>query len=227
MAQANLIVLMGNLCKEPNLRYTPSGKPICDLLIATNRKSGTADFIPVIVWGSDAEACGEFLKKGSLVHVTGRIQSRNYEKPEQGTKHVAIEVVVQEIEFLKEAPSKALINSVFLLGNLCKPPNLRFTPAGKAITDLLIATNRKSGAADYLPTIVWGKDAEACEDYLQQGSLVHIHGRLQSRNYEKPDGTKHVAIEVVSQEIEFLDKLLKQPEEELKELLNEESYEEM
>jgi single-strand DNA-binding protein len=99
MAHANMTVLLGNLCKDPNLRFTPSGKAICDLLIAVNRKSGAADYLPVIVWGRDAEACDRFLKKGSLVHVIGRIQSRNYEKPD-GTKHVAIEVVASEIEFL-------------------------------------------------------------------------------------------------------------------------------
>lgn len=99
MAHANVVIVLGNLCKEPNLRFTPSGKAICDLLIAVNRKSGSADYLPVIVWGKDAEACDKFLKKGSLVHVTGRVQSRNYEKPDGG-KHVAIEIVATEIEFL-------------------------------------------------------------------------------------------------------------------------------
>lgn len=99
MAHANLVVVLGNLCKEPNLRFTPSGKAICDLLVAVNRKSGSADYLPVIVWGKDAEACDKFLKKGSLVHISGRIQSRNYEK-QGGEKHVAIEVVATEIEFL-------------------------------------------------------------------------------------------------------------------------------
>lgn len=99
MASVNIAVILGNLCKEPNLRYTPSGKAICDLLVATNRQSGTADYLPVIVWGKDAEACDRMLKKGSLVHIVGRIQSRNYEKPD-GTKHVAIEIVAQDIDFL-------------------------------------------------------------------------------------------------------------------------------
>lgn len=99
MAHANVVVVLGNLCKEPNLRFTPSGKAICDLLVAVNRKSGAADYLPVIVWGRDAEACERFLKKGSLVHVIGRIQSRNYNKPD-GSKHVAIELIASEIEFL-------------------------------------------------------------------------------------------------------------------------------
>ena len=105
MAHANVTILLENLCKDPNLRFTPSGKAICDLLVAVNRKSGATDYLPVIVWGRDAEACDKFLKKGSLVHIVGRTQSRNYEKPD-GSKHVAIEIVAQEIEFLDKASGR-------------------------------------------------------------------------------------------------------------------------
>jgi single-strand DNA-binding protein len=105
MAHANVTILLGNLCKDPNLRFTPSGKAICDLLVAVNRKSGATDYLPVVVWGRDAEACDKFLKKGSLVHIVGRTQSRNYEKPD-GSKHVAIEIVAQEIEFLDKASGR-------------------------------------------------------------------------------------------------------------------------
>lgn len=107
MAQqsTNVVILLGNLCKEPNLRWTPKGKAVCDLLIATNRKSGQADYIPAITWGANAEACGRHLKKGSQVQIVGRIKSRNYEKddpqnPGEKLKHVAIEVDVDQIHFL-------------------------------------------------------------------------------------------------------------------------------
>lgn len=99
MAHGNVVTILGNLCKDPNLRFTPSGKAICDLVVAVNRTSGSADYIPVIVWGKDAEACDKYIKKGSLVFVTGRISSRNYTKPD-GSKHVAIEIVSSQIEFL-------------------------------------------------------------------------------------------------------------------------------
>lgn len=101
----NIVILLGNLCKEPNLRWTPKGKAVCDLLVATNRKSGQADYIPCITWGANAEACGRHLKKGSQVQIVGRIKSRNYEKddpqnPGEKVKHVAIEVDVDQILFL-------------------------------------------------------------------------------------------------------------------------------
>lgn len=101
-SHTNIVVVLGNLCKEPNLRYTPSGKSICDLLVAVNRKGGKADYLPVIVWGDDAEACHRHLKKGSLVHVVGKMSSRNYTKKEgdEETQHVAIELVADKIDFL-------------------------------------------------------------------------------------------------------------------------------
>jgi len=138
MLHANVVVLMGNLTKAPQLRYTPKEKAISDLIVAVNRKSGAADYIPVIVWGEDAESADRFLKRGSLVHVVGRLQTRNYERvfrhpitkepikwtgesqPPTGrdyrvaedgsiyTKHVAVEVVAQEIEFLDKITMRAI-----------------------------------------------------------------------------------------------------------------------
>ena len=103
----------------------------------------------------------------------------------------------------------AFENVTMLMGNLCKAPNLRFTPSGDKICDLLLAVDRGSNSskADYLPVIVWGKDAEACDKYLSSGSLIYVRGRIQSRNYTDSNGEKHVAIEVVAKKIDFIDKI--------------------
>lgn len=118
------------------------------------------------------------------------------------------------------------INKVCLIGNLCKSPTLRITPSGKDICDLLIAVNRKSPNTDYLPVIVWGKDAVSCSEKLTTGSLVAVIGKIQSRNYEKADKSRHVAIEIVAEEIEFLDKLIKgYSTKEIKKVLSEKGIE--
>jgi single-strand DNA-binding protein len=196
---------MGSLCKEPNLRITPSGHHVCDLLVAVNRKSGVADYLPVIVWDEDAVACERSLKTSSLVHVLGRLSSRNYEKP-GGSRHVAIEVISSKITFLSAARAGGHKNAnmILLMGNLCREPSLRATSAGKMISDLIVAVDRKTGGTDYLPVICWNKDAESCGQHLYTGALVHVKGILTSRNYERADGSRHVAIEVSAQEIEFL-----------------------
>lgn len=105
MANANAIILIGNLVNEPITRDTSVGKVLCELELKVERESGNFDYIPVIVWGRDAEACKRYLTIGSLVHITGRIQSRNY-SAEDGAKKVAIEVVASEIEFLSKKPEE-------------------------------------------------------------------------------------------------------------------------
>lgn len=74
------IEIKGFLCKDPVYRKTPSGKEICDLLVAVNRAYGKSDYIPCICWGRTAKYIGNHGKTGDKVVVTGRIQSRTYRK---------------------------------------------------------------------------------------------------------------------------------------------------
>lgn len=106
MPAFNSVTLLGNLTRTPELRYTPSGAAVCDLGLAVNRKYTTAGgekreevlFIGCVAWGKQAESCAEFLDKGSLVMINGRLQSRQWEK--EGQKRTTIEVVVDTVQFL-------------------------------------------------------------------------------------------------------------------------------
>lgn len=95
----NHLELVGVLCKAPNLRRTPLGREICDLLLAVNRRYGRADYLPCIAWGALARSCGE-LAVGDQVHITGRLQSRKYRKITEGveTERTAYEISVMELE---------------------------------------------------------------------------------------------------------------------------------
>lgn len=75
-------------------------------------------------------------------------------------------------------------NSIYLKGFLCKTPNFRKTPLGREITDLLIAVNRPYRKSDYIPCIVWGRNARYAIGF-EVGSAVEITGRIQSRKYQK------------------------------------------
>jgi len=85
MASLNRVILIGNLTRDPELRYTPDGTPVASFTIAVNRAFTTrqgereADFIPIVVWRKRAETCSEYLAKGSQVAVEGRLQIRDYE----------------------------------------------------------------------------------------------------------------------------------------------------
>ena len=106
-ASLNRVLLIGNLTRDPELRYLPSGQAVATFTIAVNRvynsqsgeKKEDTSFIRVVVWARRAEVCNEYLKKGSPVFVEGRLQSRSWEA-QDGTKRSSIEVVAQNVQFL-------------------------------------------------------------------------------------------------------------------------------
>ena len=96
------------------------------------------------------------------------------------------------------------MNKVVLIGRLTKDPELRFTPGtGSAVTTLTLAVDRyntKTGQreADFIPVVIWGKQAESAANYLSKGSQAAISGRIQTRSYDAKDGTKRYVTEVVA-----------------------------
>ena len=108
MASLNKVFLMGNLTRDPELRYTPSGTAVATFTVAVNRvyklpsgeKKEEVSFIRIVAWARQAETCGEFLQKGSPVFVEGRLQSRSWDAPD-GQKRNTIEVNAMNIQFLR------------------------------------------------------------------------------------------------------------------------------
>ncbi|OGX38547.1 MAG: hypothetical protein A3G91_02950 [Omnitrophica WOR_2 bacterium RIFCSPLOWO2_12_FULL_50_9] len=106
----------------------------------------------------------------------------------------------------------ANLNKVFLIGNLTRDPELRYTPGGTAVANLGIAVNRRfkdsSGELKeevcFLTVTVWDKQAEACCQYLHKGRPVFVEGVLQSRFWETSDGQKRSAIDVRAERVQFL-----------------------
>jgi single-strand DNA-binding protein len=108
MATLNKVFLIGNLTRDPELRYIPSGSAVATFTIGVNRvwktptgeKKEQASFIRIVVWGRRAEVCGEYLVKGSPVFVEGRLQSRDWQT-QDGQKRNTVEVVADNIQFLR------------------------------------------------------------------------------------------------------------------------------
>ena len=99
------------------------------------------------------------------------------------------------------------MNQVVLIGRLTKDPELRFTGTGKAVASMTVAVNRgfgKDKEADFIPVVVWEKQAENCANYLSKGSQVGVQGRMQTRSYETQNGDKRYITEVVANNVEFL-----------------------
>jgi single-strand DNA-binding protein len=102
----NRVVLVGRLTKDPDLRYTPNGVPVATFTLAVNRSftnqqgERETDFINCVVWRRPAENVANFLKKGSLAGVDGRIQTRNYEG-QDGKRVYVTEVLAESVQFLE------------------------------------------------------------------------------------------------------------------------------
>ena len=101
----NKVVLIGNLTHDPEMVVTNSGIPVCHFSLAITRRYSNSegvretDFIPIVVWRSQAESCHKYLRKGSKAAVSGSLQIRNYET-KTGEKRLVAEVVADEVEFV-------------------------------------------------------------------------------------------------------------------------------
>lgn len=108
----------------------------------------------------------------------------------------------------------ANLNKVFLMGNLTRDPEFKYTTNGNTMSNIRIAVNRNFKTKDgeikektlFLTVIVWGKQAEICNQYLSKGKLIFVEGRLEGRSWETPEGQKKSILEVCADRVQFLDK---------------------
>lgn len=122
----NRIVLIGRLTKDPELRYTPNGKAVVGFTLAVDRPfknqrgEKEADFINIVVWGTQAENCANYLNKGKLAAVDGRLQIRSYDG-QDGQHRWITEVVADTVRFLSPKDNGGGYGGGFMGGEL--PPD--------------------------------------------------------------------------------------------------------
>ncbi len=113
MATVNKVMLIGNLTRDPELRYTPQGSAVCEFALAlnhsyTNKQTGQkveeVSFIDIVAWARTAEICAEYLKKGRQVFVEGRLKQDRWESPE-GKKMSKVRVIAENVQFLGARPA--------------------------------------------------------------------------------------------------------------------------
>jgi single-strand DNA-binding protein len=106
------VTILGHLGRDPELRYTPSGAAVATFRVAVSRRWAGPDGQPeeetewfsVVTWNKLAEACHEYLRKGSLAHVAGRLKTRAWEG-QDGQRHYRTELVAESVQFLSRAPA--------------------------------------------------------------------------------------------------------------------------
>ena len=110
----NKVFLIGRLTRDPELRYTTSGQAVATFGLATNREYMTKEgkkeetcFVNVVTWAKQAEVCAEYLKKGNLIFIEGRLQFRSWETPDK-EKRTTLEVRIENFQFLEKPQVQAL-----------------------------------------------------------------------------------------------------------------------
>lgn len=172
----NTARLCGVIAAAPAFSHSGRGECFYTFPLEVARLSGATDKINIIVRDELMESIQ--LCEAEKLCVVGELRSFN-NKSGEGAKLV-ITVFAKELYLCDDDD----LNEVHLIGTLCKKPNLRMTPMGRDICDLMLAVNRRYGRSDYLPCITWGLKAREAAEW-DTGTIVTLEGRIQSRNYIK------------------------------------------
>ena len=198
----NVVNLRGELDNKLEFSHEIFGEKFYNMKIKINRLSDSFDILPMTV--SERLLQDIDLDKQNLVNVVGQL--RSYNKTLNNKNRLVLTVFVREIKSIDEENKDS--NSIFLDGYVCKEPVYRKTPLGREITDLLVAINRPYNKSDYIPSIVWGRNAKFAKN-LKVGDRIQLWGRVQSREYEKKidenNVVKKMAYEVSISKIKKLD----------------------
>lgn len=178
----NQVTLSGEIVSNFEFSHEVFGEGFYTAMLASERKSGQKDIIPIMVSDRLVDTGAEWT--GRFVKVSG--QFRSYNKYEDRKNHLVLLVFVREFDTLSNVVADVTDdkNSISLDGYICKPPIYRKTPLGREIADILLAANRPYGKSDYIPCIAWGRNARFASG-LEVGTRLQIYGRIQSREYQK------------------------------------------
>ena len=176
ICENNFIKLCGVMAGAPVYSHSGRGIRFYSFPLEIQRLSGNTDTVNIVL---RAEQLARLeAAETEKICICGQLRTFNNRKTE-GAKLV-ITVLAKEI-YLCDEPDE---NLVCLSGTLCKEPNLRVTPLGRDICDLMLAVNRRYGRSDYLPCICWGLKAQEAALWTV-GTSIRLEGRLQSRRYIK------------------------------------------
>jgi primosomal replication protein N len=190
--QNNIVKVGGIIISELEFSHEVFDEKFLKFNLEVERISDSKDILPIIV--SERLVNKENIKIGVSCFVEG--QFRSYNQIDGNKNKLILSVFAKEILFNLDNINK--INEIVLEGFICKKPVYRKTPLGREISDVLVAVNRTYKKSDYIPCILWGRNAKFSQD-LDVGCKVRLTGRIQARNYEKTvDGNviKQVAYEV-------------------------------
>lgn len=179
----NQVTISGEIVSGFTFSHDVFGEGFYLFNLKVNRLSDTADTIPVMV--SERIIDVEQDLSGYFVTING--QFRSFNRHEGSASRLVLSVFAREIAVIDGSVEEYVAdgtNNIFLDGFVCKPPIYRKTPLGREIADVLLAVNRPYGKSDYIPCILWGRNARFADGF-EVGERIQIWGRIQSRKYQK------------------------------------------
>lgn len=225
MYALNRAQIIGHLTEDPQVRQTPSGQTVGDLNVVTKAAFATgsgqsqisSSYHNVVVWRGLADIASRFLKKGSQVFISGRIQTDEWEDQGSGQKRYKTRITADEMILLDpKIPNSVVaegsavggaLNQAEVIGNVTRDPELRQTPNGNSVVSFGVATNftwkdragESQEKTEFHNIVAWDELAKAINENFKKGRKVYIRGRLQTRSWETPDGTKRYTTEVIAE----------------------------
>lgn len=180
MQKNNLINISGQVINIQTKNYKLNKEIFYMFYIKTKRLSETYDTLPVII---PKKICDfNLLQENQFINIKGEIRTYNNSELNFKLNNTKLILVIYAQNISKY--QKNNLNQVFLTGHLCKNPTYRKTPFGREISDILLKIKRPDNKFDYIPCISWGKNARRALKF-NLSDKIKIHGRIQSREYQK------------------------------------------
>ncbi len=230
MYSLNQSQIIGYVTEDPQVREIGSGMLVTDLNIEIKTKTDNPNannpmgttFLNVTLWSKLAEIARDYVKKGSQVYLSGRLETDSWED-DKGNKKFKTKMVADNLimlspkdGFLAPLSDNLLIsggiNKAEILGNVTKTPELKTTPSGSNVTSFGVATNRvwknssgeKQEKTEFHNIVAWDDLADQIAKHIAKGRKVYVSGRIQTRSWETPDGQKRYTTEIVANELKSL-----------------------
>ncbi len=231
MFSFNRVSIIGYQTQPFTVRQTPSGTSVTDLNLVVpytfRAESGETlegkGFHTVTLWGPMAEVAGRFLKPGSQIFVSGRLQTDSWDDEKTGEKRSKTKIIGLDMIMLDPKDGlrqhegstslRAALNRAEAIGNVTRDPEIRTTTGGQQVLTLGVATNERwkdkaSGEVrertEFHNVVVWGALAQEVAKGLKKGNKVYVCGRVQTRSWETKDGQKRYTTEIVADQVNLL-----------------------
>lgn len=232
MFSFNRVHLVGYQTQPVTVRQTPSGASVTDLNLVVPYKFKTdagemldgKGFHVVTLWGPMAEVAGKFVKPGSQLFISGRLQTESWDDEKTNEKRSKTKIVGLDMILLdpkegqRSAPEGAdllmqCVNRAEVIGNVTRDPEMRTTTSGQQVLTLGVATNERwkdrttnqdRERTEFHNVVVWGALADQVNRAAKKGYRVHVSGRVQTRSWETKEGSKRTTTEIIADTVSLL-----------------------